>query len=140
MVPSFSTGTDIPLFAIVRPNIVNNIADGHGLGCSIYANAIDNLKGVDLAFNNFCRDLKLGGKKVFLNQTLTQQDASGRTITPDDVAQQLFLQMGDSDLDQEKLIHEFNPDLRTEANKRSHSGAVGLPVLQVRSGHQTLSV
>ena len=122
MVPSFSTGTDIPLFAIVRPNIVNNIADGHGLGCSIYANAIDNLKGVDLAFNNFCRDLKLGGKKVFLNQTLTQQDAMGNTITPDDVAQQLFMQMGDGDLDQEKLIHEFNPDLRTEANKEAIQG------------------
>nr|DAN84324.1 MAG TPA: portal protein [Caudoviricetes sp.] len=119
MLQSFDTGSDIPLFAVVQPNIVNNLEHHVGLGISVFANAIDNLKGVDLAFNNFCRDLKLGGKKVFLNQTLTQTDQSGNLITPDDVAQQLFLQMGDGDLDQEKLIHEFNPDLRTEANKEA---------------------
>ena len=43
-----------------------------GLGCSVYAHAIDSLKGVDLAFNNFCRDFKLGGKKVFYNRDLTK--------------------------------------------------------------------
>lgn len=124
LIEQIQTGTDIPLFAIIEPNIVNNIDNNLGLGISVFANAIDNLKGVDLAFNNFCRDLKLGGKKVFLNKSLTQQDDKGVIITPDDVAQQLFLTMGDEDLniDADALIHEFNPDLRTEANKEAIQG------------------
>lgn len=118
------TGSSIPLFAIVEPNIVNNIDNNLGLGLSVFANALDNLKGVDLAFNNFCRDLKLGGKKVFLNKALTELDDQGKLITPDDVAQQLFITMGDeaANLDAEMLIHEFNPDLRTEANKEAIQG------------------
>lgn len=124
IVEQMQTGTDVPLFAIIQPNIVNNIDNNLGLGISVFANAIDNLKGVDLAFNNFCRDLKLGGKKVFLNKSLTQMDEQGQIITPDDVAQQLFLTVGDSDLnmDAQALIHEFNPDLRTEENKEAIQG------------------
>ena len=69
IIGSYNTGSDIPLFSLITPNIVNNIDDSLGLGISVYADAIDNLKGVDLAFNNFCRDFKLGGKKVFYNSS-----------------------------------------------------------------------
>ena len=119
MAEVIETGSNIPLFAILRPAIVNNIDEGTGLGISVFAGAIDCLKGVDLAFNNFCRDFKLGGKKVFLNHSLTARDQDGTIITPDDVAQQLFLDMGDNDgLDAQRLIHEFNPSLRVEENAR----------------------
>lgn len=117
---SFNTGKNIPLFAIIKPNIENNIEDSNGLGISVYANAIDNLEGVDLAYNNFNRDFKLGGKKVFLNESLTQTDTYGNTLTPDDVAQQLFVGIGDdlvSENGKNKLIHEFNPALRVSENK-----------------------
>lgn len=51
-------------------------------------------------------------------------DEAGQIITPDDVAQQLFITMGDeaANLDAEMLIHEFNPDLRTESNKEAIQG------------------
>ncbi len=117
---SFKTGSDIPLFAIIRPNIANNIDESTGLGISVYANAIDNLEGVDLTYNNFCRDFKLGGKKVFLHEQLTGTDENGLTLTPDDVAQQLFVGVGDSLLGSDgtnKLIQEFNPSLRVQDNK-----------------------
>ncbi len=117
VVAELRTGSPYPLFAILRPNLVNNLDETTGLGLSVFANAIDCLKGVDLAFNNFCRDFKLGGKKVFLNQSLTARDEDGTLITPDDVAQQLFLDMGNNDgLDAQRLIHEFNPTLRVEEN------------------------
>ena len=116
MIESFTTGSDIPLFTIVKPNLVNNIMDT-ALGISIFANAIDNLKGVDLAFHNFNRDFKLGGKKVFVNDSLTKTDEYGNTITPDDVAQQLFVTVGDDIVRDEKtLIQEHNPTLRVQEN------------------------
>lgn len=111
------TGCPYPFFAILTPNLQNAAEEGCGLGQSIYADAIDCLKGVDLAFNNFCRDLKLGGKKVFINQSLVARDAYGNAYTPDDVAQQLFVTVGDVDLAEHPLIEEHNPTLRTEENR-----------------------
>lgn len=110
------TGSSVPLFATLSPSISNYIDESCGLGVSVYAQAIDCLKGVDLAFNNFCRDLKLGGKKVFINRSLVVRDEEGNVFTPDDVAQQLFVTVGDSDLADETMITEHNPSLRTQEN------------------------
>ncbi len=105
-------------FAVLSPNIVNADASraACGVGVSVFEGAIDNLKGIDLAYNNFCRDLYLGGKKVFMNQTLTQSDAYGNRVAPDDVAQQLFVTVGDTDLASDTMIVEHNPELRAAEN------------------------
>ncbi len=119
ILPELHTGTDIPLFAIFGPNSVNTFANSNGLGMSIYAHAIDNLMGVDLAFNNFCRDFKLGGKKVFYSESLVRTDVEGNRITPDDVMQQLF-SVVEAPLREDgknNLMTEYNPDLRVTDNK-----------------------
>jgi len=114
--PEIRTGSPRPLFSILTPNIVSSAEGACGLGMSVYADAIDCLKGVDLAFNNFCRDIKLGGKKVFLNQTLVSRDEWGNILTPDDVAQQLFVTVGDTDIADHPMIAEHNPELRSAEN------------------------
>lgn len=118
--PELYTGSDVPLFSIFSPNIVNTFDKANGLGMSIYAHAIDNLMGVDLAYNNFNRDFKLGGKKVFYNQSLIHTDLDGNKVTPDDVMQQLFVQVGDALVDEngkQMAVQEFNPALRVQENK-----------------------
>lgn len=116
--PKIETGSPLPWFALVYPNITNNIRCNNGLGMSVYANAIDNLKGIDIAFNNFVRDFKLGGKKVFYNKAMLQTNTKGKTITPDDVTQQLFQMVGDGmDFDAKAMVQEFNPSLRVTENK-----------------------
>lgn len=121
MSPEIILPADVPMFALVSPHISNNVETRPvGLGLSVLANAVDQLKGVDLAYNNFNRDFKLGGKKVFLDHSMLQHDRSGRPITPDDVAQQLFVATGDGDLDADgvkKLIQEYNPTLRVAENR-----------------------
>lgn len=113
-----NTGSNVPWFILIYPNITNNIESQNGLGMAVFANAIDNLKGVDLAFNNFLRDFKLGGKKVFVNKKMTYQTAEGVTVTPDDVAQSLFTMIGDDvDFDAKQMIQEYNPQLRVTENK-----------------------
>ena len=112
------TGSSLPWFQILYPNIANNIKNNNGMGLSVYANAIDNLVGVDLTYNNFLRDFKLGGKKVFYNKSMLQTNSEGKIITPDDVAQQLFQQLGDGeDFDAKTMVQEFNPSLRVQENK-----------------------
>lgn len=116
--PLINTGSSIPWFVIVYPNTANNIRHNNGMGLSVYANATDALLGVDVAYNNFIRDFKLGGKKVFYNKAMLQTNAKGEVITPDDVAQQLFQQLGDGvDFDAKAMVQEFNPSLRVAENK-----------------------
>ena len=116
--PIIHTGSPLPWFSFVYPNITCNIRCNNGLGMSVYANALDNLIGTDIAFNNFIKDFKLGGKKVFYNKAMLQTDKEGKTITPDDVAQQLFQQVGDGmDFDAKQMVQEFNPSLRVQENK-----------------------
>lgn len=118
IVPKIDTGSPRPWFAFIYPNITCNIRTNNGLGMSIYANALDSLKAVDIAYNNFVKDFKLGGKKVFYNKAMLQTNADGKTITPDDVVQQLFQQVGDGmDFDAKQMVQEFNPSLRVAENK-----------------------
>ena len=116
--PKIDTGSSIPWFSFMRPNITCNIKECNGLGMSVYANALDILKASDIAYNNFVKDFLLGGKKVFYNKSMLQTNAEGKTITPDDVAQQLFQQVGDGmDFDAKQMVQEFNPSLRVAENK-----------------------
>ncbi len=120
IVPVMYTGSDVPLFTVFSPNIVNTYDNSNGLGMSVYAHSLDNLMGVDLAFNNLCRDFKLGGKKVFYSDSLIRQDENGKDITPDDVMQQLFSFMGDLPMTEDgknALMTEYNPTLRVQENK-----------------------
>lgn len=109
------TGGRLPLFAIIRPNTVSTLGGG-GLGESVFAQAIDALKGVDLAFNNFCRDFQLGGKKVFYRRSLLCDTPEGGLLAPDDICQQLFVSVGESMPDEPPLIQEHNPALRVQEN------------------------
>ena len=73
-------------------------------------------------------DFVLGGKKIIYNKKLIKyvtkrvQNADGTYTTeeypiyPDDISKQQFMEIGDS-LSKDELIHEYNPDLRTDANK-----------------------
>ena len=82
---------------------------------------------MDIAFNNFVKDFKLGGKKVFYDQTLTRRNEDGAVITPDDMAQQLFLTVpsGNGLDDDSKLpLHEYNPTLRVEENTKGIQAAL----------------
>lgn len=127
MLPMLNTGSSVPWFAVLEPNLSNNLPGSNGMGLSVFANAIDELQNVDIAFNNFVKDFKLGGKKVFYNRSMTKRTKDGRLISPDDVAQQLFLQIdaeSDVDADLKALIQEYNPQLRVEENTKGIQAAL----------------
>ena len=126
MLPSFYTGSDQPWFALFSPAQLKNLDGGDGLGMSVFAEALDQARQCDLAFDNYCRDLYLGGKKVFYNKELLQpvsgMDGQLHLIAPDSIRQQLFVQTsGDPDKDD---WHEYNPDLRVSANSQAVQDAL----------------
>lgn len=128
MAASFSTGSPVPWFSLLRPAAVKNRTGGAGLGQAVFAEAIDAAKMCDLAFDNYCRDLYLGGKKVFYSASMLKPvigaDGSARWAAPDDIRQQLFVQTEKSDPDAPNDWHEYNPDLRCDQNGKAVQDAL----------------
>lgn len=125
---AFGTGSALPWFAAFSPAAVKNLDGGPGLGMAVFSEALDQARQCDLAFDNYCRDLYLGGKKVFYNRSLlkAQRGEDGRTCyaAPDALRQQLFVQPEGGDPDAPDEWHEYNPDLRVEANSRAVQDAL----------------
>ncbi len=59
-------GANIPMFAYFKPSVSNNYEYNTPLGMSIYANAIDTLKALDIAFDSFSREFILGKKRIIV--------------------------------------------------------------------------
>lgn len=148
IVNKYTTKSDIPLFNLLSPRIVNNIKNNNGLGISVYANAIDQLKGIDTVYNNFVMDFFLGGKKVFYNKKLTRYEVksftdkeTGETVTqeipiyPDDITKQQFQVIGDeASINDGTLIQEHNPDLREVDNENGLNFALNIGAFKAGLG------
>lgn len=149
IIKEYNTGNKIPLFSILEPRIKNNIKENNGLGISVFANAIDQLKGCDISYNNYIKDSELGGKKIFYNKKLIKYDIqrftdseTGETsvretpIYPDDLTRQQFQVVGDEieNVNESPLIHEYNPSLRIAENEQSINLALNLYAFKIGLG------
>ncbi len=57
---------EIPMFCYFKPCISNNIEVDSPLGLSIFANAVDTLETLDIAFDSFSREFILGKKRIIV--------------------------------------------------------------------------
>lgn len=55
-----------PTFVYFKPNTANNFDMSSPLGISIFANALDTLKSLDIAFDSFQREFILGKKRILV--------------------------------------------------------------------------
>ena len=107
-----STAETDRLFVINRPNIVNNIDPSLPLGISVYANAIDQLKGVDIAYDTYVNEFVLGKKRVIVKAEALQNNDGEPTFDPDDVV--FYALPEDSSAGTEAtIIKELDMSLRT---------------------------
>lgn len=118
------TKRELPLFQIVKPNIANNIDINSPMGVSIYANALDNLQGVDLAYDGFCEEMRLGKARVFLNKKLTHYDENGEYLLFD-VNETGFYYIGGDEQNRQPL-EIYSPTLRTESYFNGINNALNL--------------
>lgn len=59
-------GLSTSLFAYYRPAIANNLDDDSPLGVSIYANALSTLKALDICYDSFVQEFRLGRKRIIV--------------------------------------------------------------------------
>lgn len=128
--PIHYTHSEIPYFQIVKPNIANNLDLNSPMGVSVYANALDQLEGVDLIYDSYCNEFKLGKKRITVPMTMAQieQEADGVSTPVFDDNDLVFYavpaaQGGDSG--EEKIV-EHNMELRAEAHETGIQTALNL--------------
>ncbi|PEQ01554.1 portal protein [Bacillus wiedmannii] len=54
------------LFVYIKPNLANNIELTSNLGVSIFSSALDTLQELDVAFDSFEREFRLGKKRIIV--------------------------------------------------------------------------
>lgn len=106
------TKSPVPLFQIIKPNIVNNIDLDNPMGISVFANGIDQLEGVDLAYDSYCNEYKLGKKRIIIpvKMARVQMDEDGTTKPIFDYDDTEFYAI--TGADESMGIKEINMDIR----------------------------
>jgi A118 family predicted phage portal protein len=90
----------VPLFVYIRPSTANNADMNSRLGVSLYANATDTLKALDVAYDSLDREIRLGKKKIIVPTTAlkgTVNIETGRIERHFDVNDEVYqaINMGD---------------------------------------------
>ena len=129
------TGSPVPLFQIIRPNIVNNIVLGSPMGISVYANAIDQLEGVDLVYDSYCNEFRLGKKRLIVPMTFAQieMEQDGVTLPVFDSNDTEFF-AANLGGDGGGKIQEINMELRSEAHETALKTALNALSLKCGMG------
>lgn len=115
--PEVNTGLTTPSFQIIRPNIINNMALDCPMGISVYANALDVLKGIDLVYDSYINEFRLGKKRI-----IVPMDKAKVIMEKDGVVTPIFdsndVEYVAMDIDQDKGIKEINMELRAEPHEK----------------------
>ena len=61
--------TSTPRFQIFKPNLANNYDINSPMGISVLANSIDRFKSIDMKYDSFFREFKLGKKRILVDPT-----------------------------------------------------------------------
>lgn len=127
-IKEFPTQSNIKWFVIFKPLLTNNLFDNNPFGIPHYANAIDNLKAVDLAFDEVRNELQLGRKRIFARADMFNYDNGIQKAVFDDndisiyqlpkgVSKDDLIQSESDDLRTDKQVASLNTELNILGNK-----------------------
>ena len=108
----YDTGCSFPTFAIVKPAVENTRVDMSPYGQSIFADAIDAIQAVDVAFDAMITEVDISKMRVFLSDVLFDREKSGDKSISIPFGRQdctVFRKV----MSTEDTIQEFAPALRT---------------------------
>ena len=70
----FDTKSNIKWFSVFKPLLTNNLFNNSPFGIPHYANAIDNMKAVDISFDALKNEIKDGRKRIFVRSDMFNYD------------------------------------------------------------------
>lgn len=121
------TGSRTPRFQIIRPNLANNLEPDCPMGLSVFANALDQLEGLDLVYDSYCNEFRLGRKRITVPITMArmamEEDGSVTPVFDDNDTEFYAVPSVDG---MENNIQEHNMELRYEAHEAGVQTALNL--------------
>jgi A118 family predicted phage portal protein len=82
-IKDFNTQSDKKWFSIFKPLLTNNLFNNSPFGIPHYANAIDNMKAVDLCFDALKNEVKDSRRSTFVRAELMNYDSGEQKLTFD---------------------------------------------------------
>lgn len=126
-------GLTTSLFAYYRTAVANNIDDNSPLGVSIYANALSTLKALDICYDSFIREFRLGKKRIIVPaqciRTIVDPD-TGETRRYFDASDEAYEALSTDNPDALK-IQDNSVELRIDEHERAINAFLSILCLQV---------
>lgn len=124
----FDTLSDKKWFSIFKPLLTNNLFSNSPFGIPHYANAIDNIKSVDIAFDEIKNELINGRKRTFVRANMLNFNDGTQKLTfdpndttvyvlPEGATKDDLIQSDTEALRTDKQIETLNTQLNILGNK-----------------------
>ena len=95
----FDTEQACPTFGIVKPALENTYVDLSPYGQSVFADAVDAVKAVDLAYDSMFQEVELTAAKVFVDESMVDvRSKDGKVIPSPKVDGRLFRRLAGKDV------------------------------------------
>jgi A118 family predicted phage portal protein len=108
----FDTKSNVKWFSIFKPLLTNNLFNNNPFGIPHYANAIDNMKAVDIAFDALKTEVKDGKRRIFARAEMFNYDEGQQRMVFDPEDTSIYqLPKGAT---KDDLIQSESDDLRTD--------------------------
>jgi A118 family predicted phage portal protein len=122
------------IFVYFKPNIANNFDTNSPMGISIFANALDTLKSLDIAFDSFQREFVLGKKRIIVPTSALKtvvDPQSGTMSRYFDVDDEVYeaMPLGDG-MDGQKP-HDISVELRVEEHISAINALLNIYAMQI---------
>lgn len=137
MYPFLDEETVVPvgesLFAYWRTPVANNLDDNSPLGMSIYGNAMETLHALDICYDSFVREFRLGKKRIIVPARAVrtvvdpQTGAPRRYFDPGDETYEALASDDPSDL----KITDNSVELRVEEHIQAINAFLSILCLQI---------
>ena len=108
--PVVHTNSPMPQFVIDQLNIANNVDNTLPMGIPAFANAIDQLKGVDVAYDSYVNEFVLGKKRVMVKPGAVKDLDGNPVFDPNE----LYYYVLPEDTADGNIIQPIDMTLRTE--------------------------
>jgi A118 family predicted phage portal protein len=134
-------GIEASLFSYFRTPTANNIDDNSPLGVSIYANAMETLHALDICFDSFVREFRLGKKRIIVPARMVKTVIDPQTGQPRryfDATDETYEALSTDDPDSLK-IQDNSVELRVEEHTAAINAFLNIFCLQIGLSSGTFS-
>ena len=126
-------GLETSLFAYYRTPVANNVDDNSPLGVSVYGNAFDTLHALDICFDSFVREFRLGKKRIIVPASavrVVMDPATGVARRYFDANDETYEALNSDDPEKMK-IQDNSIELRVEEHVAAINAFLSILCLQV---------